>query len=125
MEVLVAILILAVTLPSLVRAYTLAADVASFARQRTEAAAIGQSALNRLLATGEWQTGTPAEEEQPGPTVYHWRTELADWEESGVQQLTVFVQWQHAGKDVEIRLDTLVYTPGAAMTSTVTAGGLP
>jgi len=123
MEVLMAILILMIVVPSLMRAYSVCADVAGLTRQRAEALAVAQSAMDQLIATSDWQNGTPSGEEKPGPTTYTWSSELADFDEANTHRLTVIVSWIHAGQPQEVRLDTVVYVPDDTTTTTTT--GLP
>jgi type II secretion system protein I len=123
MEVLMAILILSIVLPALMKAYTICGDIAGLSRQRAEALAVAQSEMDELIATAEWQNGLPSGEEQPGPTNYSWSTQLGDFDEANTQVLTVIVNWQHAGQQQEVRLDTVVYIPD--QTTTTTGTGLP
>lgn len=123
MEVLMAILILSIVVPSLMQAYTICGSIAAISRQRAEALAIAQSTLDELLATAEWQNSTPSGEEKPGPTPYTWQTSLTGWEESNTQLLTVTVNWTSGGQKQEITLETVVYLPDQTTTTTTT--GLP
>jgi hypothetical protein len=123
MEVLMAILILSIVVPSLMQAYTICGSIAAISRQRAEALAIAQSTLDELLATSEWQNSTPSGEEKPGPTTYTWQTALSGWEESNTQLLTVTVNWTSGGQKQEITLETIVYLPDETTTTTTT--GLP
>jgi general secretion pathway protein I len=122
-EVLAAILILSIVVPSLMQAYTICGNIAALSRQRAEALAIAQSSLDEIVATQEWLNGTPGGEEKPGPTVYTWQSALTPWEEANTQLLTVTVHWTSAGQPQEVKLDTIVYTPDETLTTTTT--GLP
>ena len=121
MEVLMAILILSLVMPALMKAYTICADIAGLSRQRAEALAVAQTVMDQLIATAEWQNGTPSGEEKPGPTSYSWSSQLSDFDEANTHVLTVVVTWLHAGQQQEVRLDTVVYVPDATTTET----GLP
>lgn len=121
-EVLAAILILSIVVPSLIKAYTVCGSIASLSRQRAEALGIAQSSLDELVATREWMNGTPSGEEKPGPTTYQWETSLTSWEEANTQLLTITVSWLNAGQRQEMKLETVVYTPDETGTSTT---GLP
>jgi prepilin-type N-terminal cleavage/methylation domain-containing protein len=129
-EVLTAILVLAITIPVIVQSYSSAAEIALMSRQRVEALAVGQSALDMLVATGDWQQGVMQGEETPGPTTYTWAAELNAWgdpstETATVQQLTVTVSWTRSGQEFAVTLDTLVYLPDETATSTTgTIGGI-
>ena len=125
MEVLMAILILSLVLPALMKAYTICGDIAGLSRQRAEALGVAQSMMDELIATAEWQNGMPSGEEKPGPTTYTWATEMSDFDEANTHVLTVVVNWAHAGQIQEVRLDTVVYVPDTTTTTTTTGTGLP
>ena len=139
-EVLTAILVLTITIPVLVGAYSAAHDVAGFARQRSEALSIGQTVMEQLTATSDWLNGNTSNDERynNGPTQYHWEAVTNTWtdldnsfEDSAVEQLTVTVSWKYHGTDCQIILDTLVYdSENTSITSTSDSGdggitGLP
>ena len=133
-EVLTAIFVLTITIPVLMQAYSVAGDVASFSRQRSEALAVAQTHLDELVATSDWLNDTPSGDDKPGPTSYHWQSALNTWtnsdpaEDTTIQQLTVTVSWQHNGQPFQLALDTLVYNAANSSISTTTApanGGLP
>jgi len=120
-----AILILSLVMPALMKAYTICGDIAGLSRQRAEALAVAQSVMDELIATAEWQGGTPSGEEKPGPTTYTWTSSLSDYDEANTHLLTVIVNWQHSGQIQEVRLDTVVYVPDTTTTTTTTGMGLP
>jgi general secretion pathway protein I len=122
MEVLAAIMILAIVVPSLMKAYTICGSIAALSRQRAEALSIAQSSLDEIVATQEWMSTTPSGEEKPGPTTYSWETSLTSWEETNTQMLTITVHWLSTGQPQEIKLETIVYTPDD---TTTTSTGLP
>jgi len=117
-EVLTAILVLTITIPVLIGAYSAAHDVAAFARQRSEALSIGQSVMEQLTATGDWYNGNSTGDERynNSPTQYHWEASTNTWtdldssyEDEAVEQLTVTITWKYHNTDCQIVLDTLVY----------------
>jgi type II secretion system protein I len=125
MEVLAAIMILTIVVPSLMKAYTICGQIAALSRQRAEALSIAQSNLDEIVATNEWMNGAPSGEEKPGPTPYTWETSLSEWEETNLQLLTITVHWQSAGQQQEVKLETVVYTPDDTTGTTTMTTGLP
>jgi prepilin-type N-terminal cleavage/methylation domain-containing protein len=112
-EVLASLLLAAIVLPPAIRGIVLCLDTAGEARLRTEAAALAQSKLTELVATGEVydaQLEGDFGEELPQ---YRWAAQLTEWEDSRLVQLDVAVTWQRHGRDRDVTLSTLLYL-GAA-----------
>ncbi len=116
-EVLATLVLMAIALPAVMRAATVALSAASTARHTTEAASLGEAKLNELIALNEWnQNGSG--DFSPDHTDYRWTVETAA-RDLGVYDVRMNVIWQEAGKERKLTIATLAY-----QTSTTT-GGLP
>lgn len=130
-EALAAIAVMVILLPVLMRGFGLAGNIASLTRQKAEATALAQSELDELIATQDWQFGTPSGNATFGPDEFQWTTALGNYQDEtgaamNVQTLTITVHWNHRGVDNQIVLETLVYIPGSTVQSTTgLGGGLP
>jgi type II secretion system protein I len=127
-EVLATLLLVAIVLPAVMQAISLATAAAGTARQRSEASALAESKLNELTATNQWQSGGLSGdfgEQWPG---YTWQAEVQSWVEPSARELHVHVTWHARGRDYDVTLSTLVYTAapvttGTTGTPTGTTGG--
>jgi prepilin-type N-terminal cleavage/methylation domain-containing protein len=127
-EVLATMTLMGIALPVVMSGISVATNCADVARHRNEAAALGESKLNEIVATGDWQNGAPLSGDfSPDWPDYHWQASVADWTQSGLEQLDVHVSWTGRGGDREIVVSTLIYNganagTGAAASSSGTSG---
>ena len=76
-EVLAAMLLIGIVLPVAMRGYSLSVQLAAQSKQTTESAALGDSKLNELVATGDWKLGLLSGDfEREGRPDMHWKGEL-------------------------------------------------
>ena len=115
-EVLAAILILAIALPSIMYGLTLAGNLATTARRRSEATALAETKLNELLVTGDWQSGNQAGDFADQFPDYKWQATVSTWEETNTDEVDMRVTWMQKGQEQAVVLSTVVYT---------SAGGTP
>lgn len=123
-EVLAALLLLAIVLPAIMQGVALATSAGSIARQRTEAAALCQSKLDEIVSTGEWQTsnlsGDFSATDQPE---YRWTAQVQNWpQQQGVQELDVVVSWTAGGTERSLSLSTLIYPNAGAAAAGSSSG---
>ena len=126
-EVLASIAMIAVLLPVILYAASLASSAASVARSRTQAAALAQRKLDELLTVGPLTAnsgdfGDRWPEYQWSAAVEPWNTPVVDGMTSTIEQLSVTVTWKQRGQPRSLALRTLVYQNAS---STSSAGGLP
>lgn len=85
-EVLAALLLVAIVLPVTMRGVTYATNAATAARRRNEASGLAQSKLDELLATQDWTSGSLSGDfVADGWPDYSWSAELAQWTPNGLQ----------------------------------------
>jgi general secretion pathway protein I len=124
-EVLAAMLLMAIVLPTVMQGVAAATRTASDSRHRTEAAGLAEEKLNEILATGQWQGGTLSGDfgnDWPG---YRWQANVNGWAADttsvGLQQIDLSVLWNGPTRQQSITLSTLAYVRGSSTTTT----GLP
>lgn len=107
-EVLASLALIAVVLPVVMQGFTIATSLAGSAKDRTEAAALADSKLNELVATGVWNQGVLAGDFAPDRPNYRWKAEVKNWDSSTLQELDLHVYWTSRGADREFVVTTLV-----------------
>lgn len=113
-EVLAALLIIAIVLPTVMQGVSLCTRAATTARRRNEAGALAESMLSELVATNQWQTGQLSGTFGDDWPDYRWTAEVAPWRQAAeVQQLDLHVTWTARNAEESLTLSTLVYTPPA------------
>lgn len=109
-EVLAALVLMAIVLPVAMHGISLATSLAGTARQREEAAVLADSKLNELVATHGWQTSS-LNGDFDSHSEYRWSADVLDWDGSTLKQLNVHVYWKFRNAEREVTLSTLVDTP--------------
>ncbi|HUU11373.1 MAG TPA: type II secretion system protein [Phycisphaerae bacterium] len=109
-ELLATLTLVCIVLPVVVHGILLCLATAEHARQQGEAAALAQSKMAELVATGQWYDAKldgDFGDQWPG---YRWLAQFGEWEDSRLSQLDVDVTWTRRGRDYAVTLSTLVYT---------------
>jgi general secretion pathway protein I len=107
-EVLAALVLLAIILPVAMRGISLATRTAGAARNRTVAASLAQTTLNELVLSSEWQEGDLSGDYGDEWPAYSWASEVQTWEESNLRRLDVRVEWASGEQVRSVTLSTLV-----------------
>lgn len=109
-EVLATLTLASIVLPAALHGILLCLATAGHARQQVRAAALAQSKLAEVVATGElYEAEVTGDfgEEAPG---YTWVAQVADWEtDARLLQVDVTVLWVRRGEQRHLTLTTLVY----------------
>ena len=116
-EVLAALLLIAIVIPVVMQGMSLGSNAASKARHRDEAAGLAQSKLSEIIATGQYQNGVLAGDFSPDWPDYRWEAHLQPIQNSSysstggatLQELNLQVLWQGGGKPDSLTLSTFVY----------------
>jgi general secretion pathway protein I len=124
-EVLAAMMLMAIILPPVMQGIAIATRTASESRTRTEAAGLAEEKLNELIATGQWQNGNTAGDFGTDWPKYRWQANIYAWPYDtsavGLQQIDLSVLWTGTNNQQKsIMISTLAYVRGG--TSTTTAG---
>jgi Tfp pilus assembly protein PilV len=106
-EVLAALVFLAVLLPAVMRAYSICTRASAAAERTTIATQLGENRLSELMVNDAW---TAAErrgdfgDEWPG---YRWELTQGSWEADAMVELTLDIFFQVQGQERGVRLSTL------------------
>jgi len=112
-EVLVTLSILAVVMPPVIGAISLATRAAGLARARNEASILAQSKLSEILIGNEWQNGSESGDFGTDWPAYHWTSNVSNWAQdttgAGLQQIDLTVSWNEQGREATLTLSTVAY----------------
>ena len=110
MEILVALLLIGLVLPAVMKGISMASILASDSDHKYEALDLAETKLAEVLLEESWQTSSSQsghfDDEYED---YEWVMDASNWEEANVKQVDVFVYWQQRNRQQEIHLSTLVY----------------
>jgi general secretion pathway protein I len=108
-EVMAALMVMAIVLPAVMEGVSLAAGLAGTARQRREATALAQRKLGDLTVQGSLNVGVDSGDFGSDSPAYRWESTINDWEEPDMLQVQVAVLWESRGMTRQVVLSTLVY----------------
>ena len=108
-EVLVALVLVAIILPVAMRGVSLATAAAGESKRKLEAASLAERKLAELVATGEWQGANLSGDCGPERPDYRWTAQTDEWVDPSLRQLTVRIEWTARGRQRDIALTTLVH----------------
>jgi general secretion pathway protein I len=119
LEVLAALLLVAIVLPVLMGALNTATHVGGLAHDRAEAAMLAENKLTEILIDQSWQfgddTGTfDTDADTPAMDRYTWELYVEQWQDPSVRKLTMTVRWERRGRPQSITLTTAVHDGGNA-----------
>lgn len=109
MEVLAAMVLLAIVLPAVMKGISIATVLASDSVAKIVAGELAESRLNEAILLGEWQSGSGAGDfgnDYPG---YRWMLTTSDAGQTGLKQVSVKVTWEKRADLYEFQLTTFVY----------------
>jgi len=109
-EVLAALMLVAIVLPVAMRGISLATSAAGKAKRQMEAASLAEAKLAELIATGEWQSSDLSGDFGEEWPQYSWSAEVSESDETVLRQLDIRVEWTARGHTRDVVLTTLVYS---------------
>jgi len=109
-EVLAALVLTAIILPVAMSGISLALSTAENAALQTEAAALAQTKMAEIVATGDWQNASLSGDFGTERPEFRWTSVVDDWQGTTLRQLDVEVSWTRRGRDRSVVLSTLIYT---------------
>lgn len=116
-EILAALLFLAILVPALIEGLTLSNRVSVIAERGAIASQLAQNKLDELTLNSAWQSGEARGEfgkEWPG---YRWEASQASWELDSMTVLSLEVFFPVQGREQSVRLATLVNPATTGTTS--------
>lgn len=112
-EVMAAIVLVAIVLPTAMQGTTLCLDLAHNARMQAQAASLAQAKLSELAATKMIQEAMQAGDFGEQWPQYKWLATVEAWDDPRLVELDVSVVWTTRGRDYDVTISTLIYD-GAA-----------
>ena len=109
-EVMAAVVFVAIVLPVVMRGFSLATLAGELAEKRAEAAVLAHSKMNEIAVTHIWQNGAMGGDFSPDHPAYRWTAELKDWDMSTLKELDVHVTWGQPGRERSLTMATLLET---------------
>ena len=116
-EVLAAMVIMAIVLPVALKGVSLALAAASSARHMTEASSLAESKLNQIVAEGGATSTATCGDFAPDYPGYQWTLQTAA-RDYGLTELDLTVTWTERGQQKQLLLTTLSAQTGTSGTST-------
>ena len=117
-EVLAALLFLAIVIPTAVQALHVATLTGEVAARKSVAARVADRVLNESIVMTNWSSGSRNGTVSEGPVDYRWTLTSQTWPQDAMQLLTVEVKYPAQGRDFSVKMSTLAnpQTVGTAMT---------
>ena len=117
-EVLAALMFLAIVIPTAVQALHVATLTGEVAARKSVAARVADRVLNESIVMTNWTSGSQNGTVSEGPIDYRWTLTSQTWPQDAMQLLTVEVKYPAQGRDFSVKMSTLAapQTGGATMT---------
>jgi len=106
-EVLAALLFLAIVIPTAVEALHVASLAGEVAVRKAAAARVADRILNESLVTTNWSGGMQNGTVTEGILDFKWKLTSQNWPQDSMQLLTAEVTYSAQGKDYSVQLSTL------------------
>jgi type II secretory pathway pseudopilin PulG len=106
-EVLAALLFLAIVIPTAVEALHMATLSGEVAARKGAAARVADRVLNESIVMTNWSGGSQNGTVTEGAVDYRWTLTSQTWPQDAMQLLTVEVKYPAQGKDYSVKLSTL------------------
>lgn len=106
-EVLAALLFMAIVIPTAVEALHMATLSGEVAIRKNAAARVADRILNESIVTTNWNSGTQSGTVTEGASDYRWTLTSQTWPQDSMQLLTAEVKYSAQGKDYSVKLSTL------------------
>jgi general secretion pathway protein I len=112
-EVMTAIVLVAIVLPTAMQGTMLCMDLAGHARRQAQAASLAQAKLAELAATRMIDEAVQTGDFGQQWPQYRWMATVEAWDDPRLLELDVSVIWTTRGRDYDVTISTLIYD-GAA-----------
>ncbi len=112
-EVLAALILVALVLPAAMQGVSLATQASADAHRRDRAASLAYDKLSDLIATGGWSSASTEGDFGEDYPAYRWALTVEDWEGFTTRRVTIRVLWESRGLERTLSMSTLVYSGGA------------
>ena len=106
-EVLAALLFMAILVPVTVQAIRVASRAGQVADRKVVAARVAERVLNELLVTGALMQNSSSGTIEEGDRSYEWTMTSETWAEDQMNLITVSVTYEVQGQEFDVQLSTL------------------
>ena len=106
-EVLAALLFLAIVIPTAIEALHMATLSGEVAVRKSAAARVADRVLNESIVMTNWNSGTQSGTVTEGASDFRWTLTSQTWPQDSMQLLTAEVKYSAQGKDYSVKLSTL------------------
>lgn len=106
-EILAAMLFLAILVPVVLQAVTLANRMAMVAARKAAALQVAENQLEEALLTGEGTIGAGSGEVDLDGATYRWERVTSNWTEDDLVEVAVDVTFRVQGREHQVRLAAL------------------
>jgi len=106
-EVLAALLFMAILVPVTVQAIRVASRAGQVADRKVVAARVAERVLNELLVTGALMQNSSSGTIEEGDRSYEWTMTSETWTEDQMNLVTVSVTYEVQGQEFDVQLSTL------------------
>ncbi len=121
-EVLAALLLLAIVIPTAVEVLHVASLGGEVAVRKAAAIRVADRVLNESLVTTNWSNGAQNGTVTEGILDFRWKLSSQGWpQDSTMSVVTAEVTYSAQGKDYTVQLNTLAQSPGATTTGTTSS----
>jgi type II secretion system protein I len=107
-EVLAALLMMAIVIPVAMEALSVSSRVGVLGQRKAAAMRVAERLLSELIVEGQTQQATSSGTLVEGDLTYPWTSRVENWPEDALQQLTVTVQFSVQGGLFDVSASTLV-----------------
>jgi len=108
-ELMVAIVLVAIVLPTAIQGTILCLDLSVNARMEAQAASLAQAKLSELAATRMIDEATQFGDFGEQWPQYKWMATVESWDDPRLLELDVSVTWVARGRDYDVTISTLIY----------------
>jgi prepilin-type N-terminal cleavage/methylation domain-containing protein len=106
-EVLAALVFMAILLPVTVQAVRVASQAGQVGERKVAAARIAERVLNELIVTGGLRQNSASGRIEERPRGYDWTMRSEPWAEDAMSLVTVRVTYEVQGREYDVNLATL------------------
>src|SRR5436190_16119763 len=107
-EVLAALLFMAIVIPAAVEGLRIANRAGQVAQRKAVAARLAERLLNETVVTSQGSQSAQSGTVQEGAYQYRWQLRNEPWEQDAMRKLSLQVTFAVQGQDYDVRLSTLM-----------------
>jgi len=119
-EVLAAMLLIAIALPAVMKGLAAVSGTANSTRHRSEAAGLAEAKLNELVVSNDWQNSVLAGDFGQDWPEYRWQATVEAWPldttSASIQEIDLRVTWMARGREDSLTVSTLAYARSTTTT---------